>query len=99
MDFYREPYREKLIKNLKVEDFKVAVSGLVIDRKDGAFFIDDGTGQILIRFHDVPEYEKAKVMGRLIPTGDGFEIEADLIQDYTKVDLNVLRKLKEKLDR
>ncbi len=98
MDNYREPYRDKLIKNLKIEDFKVALSGMIIDRKESSFFLDDGTGQVLVKSVNVPEYDKVRVMGRVIPVENGFEIESDMLQDYSKVDMNILRKLKEKLD-
>lgn len=97
MDIRVEPFKEKFIKDIKFEDYKVAVSGSVVNRKERSFFLDDGTGQILVISDEVPQYDFVKVFGRLIPYEDHYELQAEILQDLSKVDKELLKKVKELL--
>jgi len=97
MDGRIEPFKEKFIKDIKFEDYKVALSGLVIDRKEKSFFLDDGTGQILVTCDEMPSVDFIKVFGRLVPYEDHYELQSEIIQDLSKVDRELLKKIKDML--
>ena len=97
MDTRIEPFKEKFIKDIKFEDYKVAVSGMVINQNEKSFFLDDGTGQILITCDEIPSIDFVKVFGRLIPYEDHYELQAEVIQDLSNVDKELLKRVKEML--
>lgn len=99
MALARKPYSEKLIKDLKKEDFKVALSGTIINKTENDFFIDDGTGQIRCIYDSAPDFEYIRVFGTLMPLPDGFELQTEIVQDLSKVDRQLHKKLKEALSR
>lgn len=97
----RQPSVEKQIKALTNEDVRVAISGLVVSKNETSFVIDDGTGQIPVSIQDPEEIKKVngyiRVFGRLIPFEEGFELQGELIQDFSKIDKTLYKKVKELL--
>ena len=95
----REPFKEKFIKNLRKEDTFVAISGMVVDKDDNSFMIDDGTGQLGVfmeNFDNSLEY--VRVFGRLIQDGGEFKLQGDVVQDMKKIDKFLYNKVKELLN-
>ncbi|MBI2109978.1 hypothetical protein HYT58_02280 [Candidatus Woesearchaeota archaeon] len=45
---FQQPFKERFIKNITIEDFKVVVSGVIVSKNENSFLLDDGTGQITI---------------------------------------------------
>ena len=95
MDPRKQPFKEKLIKNIKKDDFKVAVSGFIVNKKENAFVLDDGSGEILVISQEMPKEDFVKVFGIIMPIDDGLELQAEIIKDYSNVDKNLLKRVKE----
>ena len=99
MEPRRQPFKERFIKDLNVEDFKVALNGTIINKTDKSFFLDDGSGEILVTSDNIPDYDYVRVFGRLVPYEEGFELQAEIIQDLSKVDKELFRKVKELMNK
>ena len=88
---------ERAISNLKKEDLKIAVSGVIIDKGKSSFMIDDGTGRAGVFFEgDILNGKYIRVFGRLV-NFENKEIEAEFIQDLDKIDKRLHKKLLEML--
>src|SRR3989344_803376 len=90
----REPYEEKLIENLESQDYRVAISGYVVNKQEGSFFIYDGTGQSLIYSLHPPPGDYVRVFGRTQPLEEGMAVEADIIQNLSDVNKELLKTMK-----
>lgn len=97
--FKRKPYTEKFIKDISVQDFKVAVSGVIVNKSDNSFLLDDGTGQIAVSSILIPDYQYLRVFGKVSPLESGFEIQSEAMQDLSKIDKVIHKKIKELLSK
>ena len=97
--FKRKPYAEKFIKDISIKDFKVAVSGVIVNKSEKSFLLDDGTGQIAVSSSTVPDYQYIRVFGKVLPLENGFELQSEIIQDLSKIDKAIHRKIKELLSK
>ena len=97
MDIQRKPFAEKFVKDLKAEDLKVAVSGVIVNKSENSFLLDDGTGQIRVISENVPNYEYTKVFGNLSNLEEGLVLQAEIVQDLSKIDKNLYKKIKSML--
>lgn len=96
----RLPSKEKRISDVKPDDIRVSVTGTVIDKQDdGIVVIDDGTGKVNVAFDD-PEAAKGvelnqlvRILGRVMPVENGFELRGDVLQDMGKLDLELRKKI------
>ncbi len=97
----REPYIEKQIDSINESDTNIAVSGMMISKIESSFIIDDSTGQLAVLANNVEiiENKYIRVFGRLIPSESGFELQADIIQDLSKIDTFLYNKVKTLLKR
>jgi hypothetical protein len=92
----RLPSIERKISEIKPEDMRVSVTGMLIDlQESGNAMVDDGTGKLNITF-DEPEKIKdmclnkpVRVMGRLIPLERGFELQGEIVQDMEGLDMEL----------
>ena len=88
---------ERTIQSLKREDMKVAVSGIVVDKGNSSFMIDDGSGQAGIIYEGEIENGKyVRVFGRLA-NFENKEIAAEFIQDLDGIDKKLHRKILESM--
>src|SRR3989338_5395439 len=94
MENRASPYAEKFIKNINSNDFKVSVSGIVISKTENSFRIDDGTGQARVVSSEMPSHDYLRVFGKVMPVEDGFEIQADVVQDMSNVNKALHKKVK-----
>jgi hypothetical protein len=93
----RLPSAERDIADIRSGDIRISVTGTVIDIKDTRLVLDDGTGKIDVSFDSPPEAEinqLVRIFGRVIPLEKGFELQADVIQDMSKLDLELRKKVK-----
>lgn len=89
------PYVEKNIKDLDKQDIKIAISGIIINKEEESLILDDGTGQINVYIStDLPINTYIRILGRLLPFENGFELQGDIIQDFSKIDKLLYRKVK-----
>ncbi|MEE9323411.1 MAG: replication protein RepA [Candidatus Aenigmarchaeota archaeon] len=94
----RLPAYEKKVAEIGKDDIRVRLLGMVIDRKDNVVVLDDGTGKINVVFAEpvVTEANKrVRVFGRVIPSEGGFEIQGEILQDMSDVDLELYKKVTE----
>lgn len=88
----RMPAKEKKISEISVEDTRVNVIGTVVDSKENILAIDDGTGKIDVSFEEKPDIETGKmvrVIGRVISMEGGMELQGEISQDFSGVDLDL----------
>lgn len=104
----RKPARPRRIAEIKMGDERVRVVGLVVDRRDSEFTLDDGTGRLTVIFDDPALAEdivvgsKVRVFGVPLMVSGASELHADIAQRLDKLDLNLYREVREeakKLDR
>ncbi|MDY6776951.1 MAG: OB-fold nucleic acid binding domain-containing protein [Candidatus Nanohaloarchaea archaeon] len=74
-------------------DTKVRVLGTVLDTREDSAMLDDGTGTVEVfmdadDLEDVREGQRVRVFGRVLPTADDFEIQGELVQDMSDLDMD-----------
>jgi len=97
----RAPAVPKKISDLKPEMGRVCLAGTIISKnKDiGSFILDDGENKILILTNDPKEFEQLRegtfirVMGKVWGQEGELEIQADIIQDFSKIDKELYKKV------
>ena len=95
----REAYAEIFIQKITPADYRVCISGFIVSKKDNSFILDDGTGQILVQARELPPSDFIRVFGRTQPLESGFALEADIIQDFSSVNKELLKRVKELLQQ
>lgn len=97
----RQAAFEKKISEISKDDVRVRLLGLVIDKKGSTIVLDDGTGSINVMFAEPVETEankRVRVFGKVMPAEKGFEIQGEILQDMSKVDFDLYKKV-EKFER
>jgi len=100
---------ERTIAEIEDTDFRVRVTGTVVDKsaETQSVMLDDGTGRAVVFFPDTAQFEEAeegrlyRVFGK-VQKHENIEIEAELIQDMSRLDMNLFEQVKyyiEKLTR
>jgi len=97
----REPAKYISIAELSKDLNRVALVGTIVSRNEAisSFMLDDGTGTVNIIMNDVGQFSKLKdgqvirVFGRLWGEGDDIELQGDLVQDFSKLDLTLFKKV------
>lgn len=93
-DFKRSPAVTRTVADIRQEDVRVRVVGTVIDKNDNIIALDDGTGKIDVTFKEPPATEvskKVRVFGKVVPTDSGFELDGEIIQDMTNLDMELYK--------
>ncbi len=89
----RRPAIEKNIEELTEEDYRVRITGVIVDRnlENYSAIIDDGTGRVEVFFTKKEDFEKAeegkllRVIGKVIKDEDLW-IDVEIIQDMSRLD-------------
>lgn len=97
----RAPAVERSIKDIRPDDFRVRIIGVVVgkDATNNSLLLDDGTGRVVATFPDssrlgdVQEGKRIRVMGKVKP-GSIPVIEAEVIQDMSKLDMVLYEQVK-----
>jgi hypothetical protein len=92
----RLPGAEKAISEITKNDTRVSILGTVIEKNENIVILDDGSGRAEIKFEEPVDIEIgqiARVFGRVIPMENGFEIYGEIMQDMSKIDINLYRKV------
>ena len=94
-------YKKKINEIHPENDFKVKVMGFVVDKKDDTLLMDDGSGKLQV-FVDLPNIidtvnlnQLIRVFGSVMPTDEGFELKADILQDLSDLNVNLYKKVEE----
>jgi len=96
----RKPAVERKIGEIKDDDTRVSLIGKAfkVDKMDYTFWLDDGTGVILIESEEnvLPENGQiVRVIGRVIRNDEGIHIYGEVIQDFSDADLEALEEIRE----
>lgn len=94
----RLPCIEKTVSEISEQDIRVSVIGAVIDNKDRRVVIDDGTGRLEASFDlpiDAKNADIVRIFSRVMPVENGLELHGEILQNVSKMDMDVLRKVKE----
>ena len=92
------PSVERKVSDIKEEDIRVRVLGTVVDKTDTSVVVDDGTGNIMANFEEPIKAEMnqlVRVFGRVISTADGKELQGEVLQNMTGLDMELYKKVSE----
>ena len=96
----RAPARPKNIEEIDPkDDIRVRVIGTILSVEDDSISLDDGTGTVEIfleedKMEDLEENQRIRVLGRVLPTPDSFEIQGEIVQDFSEVDPELYGRVK-----
>jgi RPA family protein len=96
----RAPARPKSIEDIDPQsDIRARIVGTVISLDDESITVDDGTGSAEVfmneeEIEDIEENQSIRVLGRVLPTPDGFEIQAEAVHDLSDVDIETYNRVK-----
>ena len=96
--YRRLPALPKKITEINPEkDIRIRILGKVIDKSDEVLVVDDGSGKADIITTDLEVTvnigDTVRVFTRVLPLEDGYELRAEIIQDMTKLDLDLYKKV------
>jgi uncharacterized protein YdeI (BOF family) len=97
----RAPAKQVLAKDLSQDLSRVALVGTVVSRNDTvmSFLLDDGSGTVNIIVNDADMFgllkdgQIVRVLGRIWGEGEDIEIQGDIVQDFSNLDLNLFKKV------
>lgn len=80
-------------------DIRARLVGTVISKDQEAVTLDDGTGSVEVfmqeeDIEEVDENQRIRVLGRVLPTPDGFEIQAEIVQTFDDEELELYDRVK-----
>ncbi|MFB6116512.1 MAG: replication protein RepA [Candidatus Nanosalina sp.] len=96
----RAPARPKNIEEIDPrDDIRVRVIGTVLSVDDDSISLDDGTGTVEVfmeedKIEDLEENQRVRVLGRVLPTPDSFEIQGEIVQDFSDADPELYSRVK-----
>lgn len=96
----RAPARPKNIDEIDPrDDIRVRVIGTVLSVDDDSISLDDGSGTVEVfldeeKMEDLEENQRVRVLGRVLPTPDSFEIQGEIVQDFSDVDPELYSRVK-----
>ncbi|GAB6136224.1 replication protein RepA [Thermococcus prieurii] len=96
----RKPAVERKIAEIREDDTRVSLIGRAfkVDKLDYTFWLDDGTGVILVESEEnvLPENgQVVRVIGRVIRSEESVHIFGEVIQDFSDADLEALEEIRE----
>jgi len=96
----RAPARPKSITEIDPQnDIRVRVIGTVLSVDEDSISLDDGTGSVEVfleeeQLEDIEESQRVRVLGRVLPTPDSFELQGEVVQDFSSVDPELYDRVK-----
>ncbi len=97
----RAPAVPVKISDLRGDMGRVCVLGTIVSKNSdiGSLIIDDGQASVLVLLSEMQDLEKLKegqtvrAIGRVWGTGDEIEIQAELVQNFDKIDRELYNKV------
>lgn len=96
----RAPARPKDIENIDPQsDIRVKIVGTVLSKDADSITVDDGTGSVEAFLEEeemekLEEQQRVRVLGRVLPTPDSFEIQGEIVQSFENVDSELYDRVK-----
>jgi len=95
-DLAEHPAVERTAGEVEVSDAWVSLIGTVISRdpKTSSITLDDGTGQVDVKVHTIPELGSlVRVIARVFTSGDEVTLDAIIVQDFSSFDVELYRRI------
>lgn len=100
----RRPGIEKTVHEINGKDFRVRILGTVVNRDEAnnSCIIDDGTGRVTAFFEDPEKFslietgKRLRIIGR---TRENNEIDVEIIQDMSMIDMGLVEQTKYVLEK
>lgn len=97
----RQPAQIVKINELNKDMKRVCVAGTVVSKNNDlySFMIDDGAGNVLVLMNDVDVFQQieigqfVRVFAKIWGEGDEIELQADIVQDFSKIDKDLYMKM------
>jgi uncharacterized protein YdeI (BOF family) len=92
----RMPSVERRISEIRPGDMRVRLVGTVVDRQENRIVLDDGSGRVNVSFGFSPQANPkqfVRVFGRVIETGNGLEVDGEIVQNMEKLDKDLYKKI------
>lgn len=99
----RAPAVNVKISNLQENMGRVAIAGTVTSKNPdiGSFMLDDSEKSVIViapandskQFDSIKEGQFVRVLGKVWGAGDEIEIQAEIIQDFSKIDKSLYLKV------
>ncbi len=86
------------------QDVRVRVIGTVLEVREDSLVMDDGTGTAEVfvdadALTDVNEGGRIRILGRVLPTPESFELQGEIVQDMSGLDTDLYERVKEHVPR
>ncbi|MCJ7479095.1 MAG: OB-fold nucleic acid binding domain-containing protein [Candidatus Nanohaloarchaeota archaeon QJJ-7] len=104
-DNQRKPSVPREVEDIQPErDARVRVLGTVLEKRDDSLVLDDGTGTVEAfvdadDLKEVKEGQRIRVFGRVLPTTDSFELQGELVQEMTDLDMDSYGQVKDEVGK
>ncbi len=91
----RNPARSRKISEIKIGDEQVRLVGLVVDKRETEFVLDDGSGRLTVVFDDLAVVEgveigsRIRVFGAPLNVAGAHELRAEIVQNMKGLDLEL----------
>lgn len=98
--FKRAAAVSKKVTDINPEkDIRVRILGKVIDRTEDVIVVDDGYGkaEIIADRHNADVGDLVRVFARVLPLENGYELRAEIIQDMSRLDIELYKKVMDKI--
>ena len=96
----RAPARPKSVEDIDPQnDIRVRVIGTILSKDEDSISLDDGSGSVEVfleeeQMDDLEEGQRIRVLGRVLPTPDSFELQGEVVQDFSDVDPELYDRVK-----
>ncbi|MGQ4916007.1 MAG: hypothetical protein ACP6IU_14845 [Candidatus Asgardarchaeia archaeon] len=93
---YQEPFIDKFLNEISENDKRVRVLGRIIAKNENYFLLDDGTGNILVFGNSASDVGSiVQVIGKVIKKGKEVGIQAEIIIDFSNINLRLYKQILE----
>lgn len=97
----RAPARPKKIDEIDPrQDIRVRINATVIEKGNDSVVVDDGSGKTEVFLDNeviegLEEKKMVRIIGRVLPTPDSFEVQGEIVQSLKDVDMELYEKVME----
>tara|TARA_Y100000310_G_scaffold307746_1_gene350112 strand:+ start:1282 stop:1575 length:294 start_codon:yes stop_codon:yes gene_type:complete len=92
-------FKDKYVKDIKTDDVNVSVSGVIVNKEEDSIVLDDGTGQIFIsNINTEINSDFLRVFGRVLNLDNEIRLQGFFIQDLSKIDKLLYKKVKDMIN-
>lgn len=101
----RKPARSRKISEIKIGDEQVRLVGLVVDKRETEFVLDDGSGRLTVVFDDPAVVEgveigsRIRVFGTPLNVAGAHELRAEIVQNMEGLDLELYEEVRREVKK